>query len=177
MNEAYSIKNLSRAEAEGVKLSLCELLIDSVSSGASVGFLPPLAEDDAMNYWQGVIDDLDSGKRILIVAQEDGEVLGTVQLELAAKPNANHRAEIQKLLVHTRHRNRGVARALITELENIAHERELTLLFLDTIQGDTAEKLYEKWNYVRVGVIPHYAKWTDDKLHGTVIFYKYLLES
>jgi ribosomal protein S18 acetylase RimI-like enzyme len=174
MKTTWTINNLTRAETTDFQSQLYELLIDSVSSGASVGFLPPLAEVDAMNYWQDVIKDLDSGKRILLVAQEDGEVFGTVQLELATKQNAKHRAEIQKLMVHTRHRNKGIAKALMAEVENIARAKEITLLVLDTVQGDTAEKLYEKWGYIRVGVIPNFAKWINDELYGTVVFYKCL---
>ncbi len=32
--------------------SLCELLIDTVHNGASVGFLAPLTNDRASGYWE-----------------------------------------------------------------------------------------------------------------------------
>jgi ribosomal protein S18 acetylase RimI-like enzyme len=172
MDQDYQVRRLSSEEAEKIQPELCELLIDTVSNGASIGFLPPISFETASAYWEGVINDLDTRNRILLVAQEENEVLGVVQLEIVTKENARHRAEIQKLMVHTRHRNKGVGKALITEIENIARAKERTLLVLDTIQGDTAEKLYEKWGYIRAGVIPHYAKWTDGELHSTVIFYK-----
>lgn len=35
---------------------LIELLQDAVISGASVGFLPPLSEEDVRQYWQGVLE-------------------------------------------------------------------------------------------------------------------------
>jgi len=169
-----SIKILSRAETESLLSSLCKLLIDCVASGASIGFLPPLSPTLAENYWKSVAEDLDSGERVLLVAQKDTEILGAVQFELAMKENAKHRAEIQKLMVHTKHRGKGIARILMTRTEEIAFGLGRTLLVLDTKQGDAAETLYEKWDYQRVGVIPQYAKSADGRLHGTVFFYKSL---
>ena len=41
--------------------SLCELLIDTVHNGASVGFLAPLASDRAARYWEQVLAALGDG--------------------------------------------------------------------------------------------------------------------
>lgn len=173
MKQEYLIRSLNSEEAKKILLELCELLIDTVSNGASIGFLPPLSFEVASAYWTSVIDDLDSGNRVLLLAHNESEVFGAVQLEIATKENAQHRAEIQKLMVHTQHRNKGIAKALMMEVEDIARAKGRRLLVLDTKQGDMAEKLYEKWNYIRAGAIPHYAKCADGKLHSTVLFYKF----
>ncbi len=59
-------------------------------------------------------------------------------------------------------------------VEQIARERERTLLVLDTRQGDSAEQLYRTLGYCEVGVIPAYARNVNGKLDSTVIFYKTL---
>ena len=169
-----SIKILSRAETKNLLPSLCELLIDCVASGASIGFLPPLSQTVAENYWRSIAEDTDLGERVLLVAQQNTQILGAVQLEFAVKENAKHRAEIQKLMVHTEHRGKGIARIMMTRIEEIAFGLGRTLIILDTKQGDAAEALYEKWDYQRVGVIPQYVKDADGRLHGTVFFYKSL---
>ena len=110
----------------------------------------------------------------MFAAVGNGEIFGTVQLELAAKQNAQHRAEVQKLMVHSKHRKKGIAKALMDQMEAAARETGRTLLVLDTLEGDTAERLYEKWNYQRAGSIPQYARCADGKLHPTVLFYKFL---
>src|SRR5277367_3836174 len=79
---------------------LCELLIDSVQHGASVGFLAPLAVADATAYWSRIGAAVDGGRAVLLLAGED-EVLGTVQLDIDTLPNQPHRATISKLLVHS----------------------------------------------------------------------------
>ena len=171
---SYVVRVLDDTEAEALRGLLCKLLTDCVNSGASIGFLPPLPPLEAKSYWQAVTQDVAAGRRILLVAEQDGEIVGTVQLEFAAKTNARHRAEIQKLLVHTSRRGQGIAGALMREIETIARQHGRTLLFLDTQQGDLAEELYEKWNYQRAGVIPNYVVDKDGIFHSTVLFYKSL---
>ena len=95
-----------------------------------------------------------------------------VQLALVMKPNALHRAEVQKLVVHTRFRNRGIARALLRAAEDIARKEGRILLVLDTEQDCAAETLYVKCGYTRAGVIPHYALGADRSFISTVVFYK-----
>jgi ribosomal protein S18 acetylase RimI-like enzyme len=171
---SYTIRRLSDAEAEALRPALCELLADSVESGASIGFLPPLPPSEAENYWQAVAADVAAGRRVLLVAEQDGAIVGAAQLEFAAKPNARHRAEVQKLLVHASQRGHGIAGALMREIEALARQHGRTLVYLDTKQGDTAERLYERWGYTRAGVIPNYAANAEGTLDSTVIFYKSL---
>jgi hypothetical protein len=70
--------------------------------------LPPLSNAVARDYWLNVIHDVEQGTRILLIATENEQIVASVQLELAMKPNALHRAEVQKLMVHTRFRCRGI---------------------------------------------------------------------
>lgn len=150
------------------------LLQDSVHSGSSVGFLPPLKFETAEEYWLEILNEVAQGSRLLLVSRETGGVAGTVQLALATKQNASHRAEVQKLLVHTSFRHRGIARALMAAAEESARAAGRTLLVLDTEQGSIAEQLYEKCGYTRAGVIPRYARSADYALISTVLFYKLL---
>ena len=75
------------------------MLLDAVDSGASLGFLPPLETGDAGQYRNEVIHAIDSGNRILIAAFREADLVGSVHLDLAAQPNASHRAEVLKLFI------------------------------------------------------------------------------
>lgn len=167
-------ESLSEEQARPLVPQLAALLQDAVHHGSSVGFLPPLTTETAERYWLETLCEVGQGKRILLVAGEGGEVKGSVQLALAAKQNGLHRAEVQKLLVHTRFRNRGVARSLMAAAEESARAAGRTLLVLDTEQGSTAERLYERCGYTRSGVIPQFALSADGSLITTVVFYKLL---
>lgn len=170
----YSLETISPEQGQAILSELVALLQDAVASGASIGFLPPLSEQEARAYWTAVLEDLAQKKRVLLVARRSAQVVGAVQLELATKPNAQHRAEVQKLCVLQQERRRGIGRLLMEALEPIALEHGRTLLVLDTRLGDHAEHLYRKVGYREAGVIPSYAQSAAGTLEATIIFYKLL---
>lgn len=151
--------------------SLVEVLRDTVDGGASIGFLPPLKEDEAREYWRSVFDALQSGGRVLLLAENDTGVVGSVQLGLEPRANGRHRAEVMKLMVHRKARGMGVGKALMAKAHSEARELGRTLLVLDTRRGDTAEQLYCKLGYREAGVIPEYARSASGELHDTVFMY------
>jgi GNAT superfamily N-acetyltransferase len=102
--------------------------------------------------------------------------VGTAQLRLAQLPNARHRAEVAKVLVHRSARRIGIATTLMREIERIALEEGRTLLVLDTIADSEAEPLYTKLGWTRAAEIPRYAALPDGELRPTVIFYRDLAE-
>jgi GNAT superfamily N-acetyltransferase len=169
-----TIGHVTAEQAVGIVDGLVALLQDAVESGASVGFLPPLLDDLARAYWQHAVNDITSGARRLIVAWQDGRLVGTVQLALATQPNGRHRAEVQKLMVHTNMRRRGIGQGLMTAAEDAARAEGRTLLVLDTRRGDPSETLYLKRGYVRAGIIPRYAQSAGGSLEDTGIFYRWL---
>jgi acetyltransferase len=169
-----NIQRLTSESAVQLLPKLAALLEDAVASGASIGFLPPLTYENAINYWREVITALKDPYRILLVAQIDQAIVGTVQLDLASRPNGSHRAEIAKLMVHTSHRGHGIGQALMNALEVEAQLAGRTTLVLDTREGDASERLYSKLGYSRAGTIPEYARSMNGSLHTTVFMYKLL---
>jgi acetyltransferase len=168
------IIQLAPADQDQTIAALIDLLIDSVDHGASVGFLPPLKHEDALAYWQNIFQEMAMGERDLLVVMDGNQVAGSVQLAYVLKPNGRHRAEVQKLLVHTRFRRQGLGHSLMLAVETQARQRKRSLLVLDTVKGDAAEQLYPKLGYWRAGEIPGYARNGNGKLDATVIFYKQL---
>jgi GNAT superfamily N-acetyltransferase len=167
------IEALPRPAARTDLDQLAELLADAVDSGASVSFIQPFSIDDAREWWRSTLDRADT-RAIVLVARDPDRIVGSVSLHPAWPPNQPHRAEIVKLLVHRRARRRGIARALMADIETRARAAGFTLLTLDTVRGDPAEQLYATAGWQRVGVIPDYALYPDGRLCDTVVFYKKL---
>lgn len=155
---------------------LARVLHAVVHADASVSFILPFSLEDALGYWsEKVAPSVQTGARRVLVARVDGEIAGTVQLNLDSPPNQRHRAEVSKLLVHPDARRRGLARALMTALEEMAAAEGRTLLTLDTRRGDLAEPLYLSLGYTIAGVIPRYARGPlRPDLEDTTIMYKEL---
>lgn len=166
--------SMSAAEAEAALPALAELVIDAVDSGASIGFMPPLAEADALAYWHDVIAALRDGSRILLVAAEAGVIQGSVQLGLEKRANGQHRCEAMKLFVHRRARRRGIARELMTEAESAARAAGCTLMLMDTRKGGEADQLCQTLGYEAYGEVPGYARSGNGELHTTVFYYRKL---
>jgi acetyltransferase len=152
---------------------LCELLLDSVNNGASVGFLSELDSDKAQTYWRQVYTSLSQGT-VMWIAEEEGHILGSVQITLCQKENGKHRAEVQKLFVHSRARGKRISSALMHALESFALTHKRTLLVLDTQTGSLAEQIYRHMGWKKAGEIPNYASSPDGTLHPTSYYYKEL---
>jgi ribosomal protein S18 acetylase RimI-like enzyme len=151
--------------------ALNDILIDCVAAGASVSFMNPISRAKADGFWRNVARDVDSGARMLFVAQDGAEVIGTVQVVLAQPENQPHRGDVSKLLVHRKARRRGVGEALMQAAEKAAHDAGKTLLVLDTASPD-AERLYSRLGWRLCGRIPDYALWPDGGMAATTVFYK-----
>ena len=98
-----------------------------------------------------------AGSKRVLVARLEGAIAGTVQLDFPWPPNGPHRADVGKLLVHPRARRRGLARALMLAVEDLARAEGRTLLTLDCVTGAPAETLYRSLGYVAIGVVPGFA--------------------
>ncbi|MBW8721874.1 MAG: GNAT family N-acetyltransferase [Polaromonas sp.] len=153
---------------------LAGVLIDCVDGGASVSFMHPLTRERAVAFWRGVAQGVAAGERALLVAEDAQGICGTVQLVLAQPENQPHRADLAKMLVHRRMRSRGLGETLMRAAEDAARDAGKTLLVLDTITGSTADRLYERLGWQRVGEIPDYALMPQGGLRGTTVFYRRL---
>ncbi|TKI07056.1 GNAT family N-acetyltransferase [Martelella alba] len=153
---------------------LAGLLMDAVANGASVGYRLPLSREVAEDAIHTLRPALERGDRLLWIARDERGIVGSIQLELCQKPNGQNRAEVQKLLVHSRARRQGIGRLLMTALERAAYERQRGLLYLDTQAGSSAEAFYRANGYRCLGEIPDFACTPDGHYHPTVIYYKRL---
>lgn len=170
------IDRLTAADIRAKVPDLSDVLIDCVENGASVGFLSPLSRDRADAFWLGVAVAVDTDRRVVFVARQDGNRIdGTVQLVLAGAENQPHRADIAKLLVHTRARRQGMADDLMRAAEAYARSIGRDLLVLDTAT-DEAARLYERLGWTGSGIIPGYALNADGSRTPTIFYWKSLTD-
>jgi ribosomal protein S18 acetylase RimI-like enzyme len=169
-----SIRLVPSIEEEDVLASLVELLRDTVNGGIPLGFLAPLTHEDAVTYWLSVSAEMQAGSRLLLAAYAGDRIAGSVQLALSKWPNAQHRAEVQKLFVASWLRGRGVGTSLMTALHDAAWQRGRSLLLLNTRHGGNAQTFYEGLHYRVVGVLPGWSIGLDGKRHDHVTLYREL---
>ena len=99
----------------------------------------------ARSAFEGFVAEAEQGRRLILAAFAEGELVGTVQVILSVPPNQPHRGEIAKLLVHRSARRRGIAGLLMEAAEAEAHAEGKTLLVLDTVTGDAQSASTSGW--------------------------------
>jgi GNAT superfamily N-acetyltransferase len=177
MTAELEIRRLEGTEPSERLDELAAVLHDCVEGGASVGYMAPFSRDDARAAFAGFVAEAEAGRRLILAAFADGEVVGTVQVVLAQMPNQPHRGEIAKLLVHRSARGRGVAAKLMAAAEAEARAEGKTLLVLDAVTGGDAARLYDRLGWTTVGVVPGFALYPDGRPCATTYFYKELPEA
>jgi ribosomal protein S18 acetylase RimI-like enzyme len=174
VGDEFEIRRLAADEVRAELDRLATVLVDCVEGGASVSYLAPFTHEQALDVFEAVAADVEQGRRLLVAAYSRGELVGTVQVFLATPPNQPHRGEIAKLLVHRSARRRGLAERLMERAEAEARAEGKTLLVLDAVTGDAAERLYQRLGWTRVGVIPGYALYPDGRPCDTTVLWKTL---
>lgn len=170
-SSAWSVRTLDEVGAD-VLSQLCDVLIDCVEGGASVSFMLPLTRERALAFWVRVAQGVSRGERALIIAADERGVCGTVQLVLDMPENQPHRADLVKMLVHSRARRRGLGAALMRAAEAEAIKRGRSLLVLDAVTGGDGARLYERLGWVRVGDVPGFALLPGGGPCGTTYYYR-----
>ena len=171
----HQIRLLTVAEADAARPDLVDLLLDCVDGGASVNFVQPMTREKSEGWWAGALASHARAERLILVAEADGRIDGSVQLVPAGQENQPHRADIAKLLVHRRARRNGLGAALMQAAETEAKQRNRTLLTLDTEADSAGERLYQRLGWTRFGQVPGYAVTADGTHRQTCSFFYKLL--
>lgn len=168
------VRRLDASAARDALPQLAQILADAVANGDSVSFLIPLPADHARAFYESLLPEVESGRRVLLAAVDGHEIVGTVQIAHAWQPNSTHRAEVVKLLVRRDRRGQGIGRLLMQRLEDEARADGKTLLILDTVAESVADGLYTRLGWQRLGVVPDYALDPHGRMCAAAFFYKQL---
>ena len=172
--QPFEIKVLDQAALEDAVPALAALLLDCVRGGASVSFLSDLTLERAEGFWREVAAAASRDGRRVLAAQDAEGLAGTVQVIPFPMANKPHRAEVAKMLVHSRARRRGIGAALLAAAEVQALALGRPLLSLDTETGSAGEQFYRRLGWREIGVIPDEAYNGRGELAPTTLFYKRL---
>lgn len=172
--DSVTIEQLDGDGARAAVPALADVLRDSVANGASVGFMDWSTPGDFESFWHDIAAEVAAERVLLFVARDESGIVGTAQLHPIGKPNQPHRAEIAKVLVHSRARRRGIGEALMRAAEAAALALGRDLLVLDTDEAGAARRLYNRLGWTELGTIPRYALMPDGRDCGSTFFYKQL---
>ena len=166
------VEALDAAAAASAERRLAELLIACVADGASLTFMPPLPRDRAVGFWKAASVAVAAGHRVLLAAWLDGQLAGSVILDLATEETTPHAASIRTLMVDPAARRRGIGRALMRRAEQAARAHGRSIVTLDARAGSAAEALYRTEAWQELGRIPGLELNAAREACDTVFFWK-----
>jgi ribosomal protein S18 acetylase RimI-like enzyme len=149
---------------------------ETLRSGMALGALDSMGRGVLERSYRDVVASLADRDRLLLVAEEQGEILGMAQLVFSDATNADHRAEVQRVGVASDARGRGIGRQLMAALEQAARENGVTLLWLTTHADTDACGFYEAIGYTRMGTMPNYSRRPDGTLWPGAFYFRELIE-
>lgn len=94
------------------------------------------------------------GTVLMLVAEVDGKVVGTVTLQRNPHRLRGHRAEVVSLVVHRPYEGQGIARRLMEECERYARSQDIQILELTCRGGEPAEQVYRRLGFHEFGRLP-----------------------
>ena len=169
------IRVLTPPEAQARRDALVDLLVDAVEHGASVNFVWPMTRAKAETWWDDALISHARSERTILVAETDGRLDATVQLVPSTQENQYFRADVAKMLVHSRARRKGLGAAILLAAEAEALRIGRTLLTLDTETDSAGERLYARLGWIKFGEVPGYATFADNSARSPAsFFYKQL---
>jgi acetyltransferase len=142
-----------------------------MNEGMALGAAPRSGVEELAELHGAAMAD---SRRVVLVAESDGAVVGMAHLAPSTAANAAHRGEVQRVAVAEDARSTGVGRLLMAAIEDAALERGLTLLWLTTHDGAPACAFYEAVGYTKLGVMPEYSQLPDGALAPGTFYYKVL---
>jgi len=120
----------------------------------------------------------EEGKRVHLVAEVAGKVIGTVTLTREEHPLESHRAELSSLVVHPDYQRRGIARCLVEVSKSYARDMGIEILEVSCRGGEVAETVYRHLGFIEWGRLPRglVEPWGDHAVYDVVHFYQPLTE-
>ncbi len=109
-----------------------------------------------------------------IVAEFEGEVVGTAVIIRNPHPLRAHRAEVADLVVKYELWGKGIARKLIEESKKLAIEMGITILEIGCCGGEPAEQVYNRLGFIEYSRLPNglIEAWGEKKGYDEVYLYQ-----
>lgn len=166
------IRRLAAHEVAAHASALGDLFVDAVARGASIGYMADLTREEAARYWRDVAAAMP--QPVVLAAEDAVGIVGVVILAPMKAAFQAHRAEILKLVVHSRARGKGFATALMSAAEAAARESGRTHLSLMTRHGSDGDHLYRKLGWTLAGILPEDSLRPQGGFADAAVYYKHL---
>ncbi|CCG05644.1 GNAT family N-acetyltransferase [Blastococcus saxobsidens] len=139
---------------DALRGELLRCWVDVTNAGGSVGFVPPVTEDDVTPLLDKLLEGVHSTRDVLALLTVRGDVAGFASVVGSLSPLRRHWGTVLRVQVHPSRQGAGLGRVLMDGVHRIARERGWEFLHLTARGGTGLDAFYRGLGYQEVGRLP-----------------------
>jgi GNAT superfamily N-acetyltransferase len=139
---------------DALRKDLLACWTDVTNAGGSVGFVPPVTQDDVAPVLDRMLEGIEAGRDVLALLTVDGDTAGFAALVGSSSPLRRHWATVLRVQVHPSRQGGGLGRVLMAGVHDIARGRGWEFLYLSARGGTGLDAFYRGLGYTEVGRLP-----------------------
>lgn len=132
----------------------------------TIGFPGPLDENTGRSLMRQLHEDVQTGRRHVLVAEKGNKVVGQLILTPNQLPNCRHTVEISRGIIDPAFRGAGLSLRAFREVANKCEELNRELIWLDVRDGTLAAMWWRHFGFKPFGVLEDYARVGDKTYTG-----------
>lgn len=154
---------------------LTQLWVKVTNTGGSVGFVPPVTEDDVRPHTVAILANVIDGTDTLVALMEGEQIVAWCVLAANDTPPRQGWRNVRHVQVDPDSQRAGMGGRLLRSAEAVARGvLNLDALSLKVRAGTGAEEFYLRHGYIEVGRLPGAVRMSADDYRDDVIMWRRL---
>ena len=143
---------------ERVGSGILDVMNRVLQEETTIGFPGPLDEITGRSIIQQLHEDVQAGRRHVLIAEKGNKVVGQLILTPNQLPNCRHIIEISRGVIDPAFRGAGLSQRAFREVANKCEELRRELIWLDVREGTLAAMWWRHFGFKPFGVLEDYAR-------------------
>jgi GNAT superfamily N-acetyltransferase len=145
---------------------ILRLMNRTLEEETTIGFPGPIEEDTGQALMRQLHADVESGRRHVLVAEKDGQIVGQLILTPNSVPNHHHMAELTRGTIDRSFRGGGLALRAFEEVVKKCEELGREVICLDVRAGTMAAMWWQHFGFKPFGLLSDYSRVRDKRYQG-----------
>lgn len=138
--------------------ALAQLMNRVLRVDDTVGYPGPISHDEAVRSMRDLRDAVRSRRQLVLVAEQNGKVVGKLVLTPAGSPNNRHTGWITRTMVDPELRRLGIAAFGVPFLVEKCEELGIEQVCIDVRAGTPAESIWRHLGFEEMGRLADYSR-------------------
>jgi GNAT superfamily N-acetyltransferase len=146
--------------------AILRLMNRTLEEETTIGFPGPIEEETGLALMRQLHADVEAGRRHVLVAEKDGQIVGQLILTPNSVPNHHHMAELTRGTIDRSFRGGGLALRAFEEVVRKCEELGREVICLDVRAGTMAAMWWQHFGFKPFGLLSDYSRVRDKRYQG-----------